>query len=655
MSTAEMEKLIATISTDELFKERPPRQDLDIRRKLDDRSILFGLEIGVKDGEILLPKGIVSGVQLEAYLRRLSKLSGYHRFDTLPIPYRAVATDLVTGKAVVFTEGELANVMRASMSVPGAIAPADVQGQLFVDGGLTDNLPVDVARAMGADIVIAVNLGTPLLRRDELKSVLGVTAQMINILTEQNVRASLASLKPTDILIEPELGEFSATDFDHLPKTVPIGEVAARKAAARLSALALPPEQYAALRARQQETPPPDRKPIDQITFEPMARVNVDVVRRTLETQPGAPFDAATVDRDLRMLYGSGDFERVNFRVIEQAGRRVLDVDAVEKSWGPNYLRFGLGLATDFKGDAFFNLAASYRRTWLNDLGGEWRTDAQVGHTTRLWSEWYQPLELSRTFFVAPSIELERRTIDLFQGSHRIARYDLRGWLGRAEAGADLGRYGEVRFGLAGGVAHSGLDTGPPEFTPAQNRYTEGALTGRLVLDRLDSANFPRDGYAASVNLWASRASLGADSSYTKWDADFMNAYSFGRHTINVGLKGAGPVGGGTLPIDGLTSWGGFLQQSGYPTGALVGQQLTFGRLVYYYKLVDTRILEGVYVGGSLELGRMADPAVPGSPTGLLKSGALFLGLDTPLGPVYLGYGHARDGNSSAYFFLGRP
>src|SRR5262249_25416205 len=163
-------------------------------------------------------------------------------------------------------------------------------------------------------------------------------------------------------LIEPELGDFSATDFDHLPKTVPIGEAAARKAAARLSALALPPEQYASLRARQQETPPPDQKPIDEIVFEPMARENVGLVRRTLETQPGEPFDAATVDRDLRMLYGTGDFERVNFRVIEQAGRRVLDVDAVEKAWGPNYLRFGLGLATDFKGDAFFNLAASYRR-----------------------------------------------------------------------------------------------------------------------------------------------------------------------------------------------------------------------------------------------------------------------------------------------------
>ena len=656
MSTEDMEKLIASISTHALFSERPPRQDLDIRRKLDDRSILFGLELGLKDdGEVLLPKGIVSGVQLEAYLRRLAKLSGYHQFDALPIPYRAVATDLVTGKAVVFSEGELANVMRASMSVPGAIAPADVGGQLFVDGGLTNNLPVDVARAMGADIVIAVNLGTPLLRRDELKSVLGVTAQMINILTEQNVRASLALLRPSDILIEPELGDFSATDFDHLPKTVPIGEAAARKVATRLAALALPAAQYAELRERQQQVPPADTRPIDEIRFRAMARVNVESVRREIDTRAGQPFDADTIDRDLRMLYGTGDFERVNYRIIEQAGGRVLDVDAVEKSWGPNYLRFGLGLGSDFKGDSFYNLAASYRRTWINELGGEWRTDLQIGHTSRLWSELYQPLEISRTWFVAPSIELERRDIGLFQGSHRIATYDVRGGLARVELGSNLGRYGEVRVGLAAGGVHSALDTGPPEFAPPQNRYTEGAFTARAIVDRLDSADFPRDGYAGALKLWASRASLGADNTFTKWDADFVGATSFGRHTLNVGFKGAGSLGGATLPTDGLTSWGGLLQQSGYPTGALVGQKLTFGRLVYYYKLVDTRIFEGLYAGGSLELGRMSDPVVPGSPTGLLKSASVFLGWDTPLGPLYVGYGHAADGNSSAYLYLGRP
>jgi NTE family protein len=177
MSVPEMEAMVATLSTAKLFVERPPRDDQALRRKLDDRSILFGVEVGLNDGELLFQKGVVTGVQLETFLRRLSKVTGYRKFDELPIPYRAVATDLVTGKAVVLDEGELPNVMRASMSVPGAVAPTEIGGRILVDGGLTNNLPVDVARALGADVVIAVNLGTPLLKRDEIKSLVGVTAQ----------------------------------------------------------------------------------------------------------------------------------------------------------------------------------------------------------------------------------------------------------------------------------------------------------------------------------------------------------------------------------------------------------------------------------------------------------------------------------------------
>ena len=217
---------------------------------------------------------MVTGVQLETVLRELSQVQGYHRFDDLPIPFRAVATDLVTGKAVVFSEGELANVMRASMSVPGAVAPAEFDGMILVDGMLTSNLPVDAARAMGADIVIAVNVGTPLLKREQLNSILGVAGQMLSILTEQNVQASLASLKPTDILISPELGDFSTGDFDNLAKITPLGEAAARKVADRLAQLSLPPAEYAALRKRQQVAMAPDLRPVDEIRFSDLTRVN---------------------------------------------------------------------------------------------------------------------------------------------------------------------------------------------------------------------------------------------------------------------------------------------------------------------------------------------------------------------------------------------
>ena len=370
MTLPEMRTLIEGISTQALVTERPPRQDQAIRRKLDDRSLLSGPELGLSDRAALtLPKGIISGVGLETILRRIAKVQGYRRFDDLGIPFRAVATDLVDGKPVVFSEGELPNVLRASMSVPGVIAPAEIDGRLLVDGGLTDNLPVDVARAMGADVVIAVNLGTPLMTREEIGSLVGVTAQMVNILTEQNVRASLAALLPGDVLIEPALADFSFADFDHLPKTVPIGADATRKVASKLAALAVPDDTYAAWRERLDRVAPPDTRPVDEIRFEGLARVNPESARALLHTTPGAPIDQDTLDADLRRLFGSGDFEHVNYRILEETGRRVLDIDAVEKSWGPNYFRFGLGLGSDFRGDSFFNFAASYRRTWVNELG----------------------------------------------------------------------------------------------------------------------------------------------------------------------------------------------------------------------------------------------------------------------------------------------
>jgi NTE family protein len=651
----EMNEVLAGITTERLFKEKPPRQERAIRRKADDATILFSPEIGVKDGDVLLPKGVVSGVQLETVLRRLSKAEGFRKFDALPIPFRAVATDLVTGKPVVFDEGELAHVMRASMSVPGAIAPAEIGGMILVDGGLTNNLPVGVARAMGADIVIAVNLGTPLLKREDLASILGVTGQMINILTEQNVQASLASLKPTDILILPELGDFSAGDFDHLAQTVPIGEAAARKVADRLAAFSVPAAEYAALRSRQLAVAAPDLRPVDEIRFRDLQRVDPQVAASIMETRPGKPIDQAVLDRDMRRLFGMDDFEHVSYGFLEEPGRRVLLIDAVEKSWGPNYLRFGLGLSADFGGDAFFNALVSYRKTWINRLGAEWRTDLQVGQTNRFFTELYQPLQTGHYLFVAPYADIERRTIDIFQGEDRIARYDVKHRHIGFDIGSQFTRYGELRLGLLTGKRYARLDTGPEVLSPGTGSVDDGAVRARLLFDQYDNINFPRYGYGSTLNIYDSRTALGAHASYTKWDLDAMIAHSFGPHTFNVGFKFGGPLGSSNLPRYDYFQWGGFMAQSGYRTGALIGESIKFGRLVYYSRLLHLPLLEGMYVGGSLEVGEVRKPLVPGSPTGTLKSASVFFGLDSPIGPMYLGYGHAADGNSSVYFFLGRP
>jgi len=654
-SVAEMESIIAHISTELLFKEKPPRQELSMRRKRDDYNIFFGPEIGLKDGELGLPKGFVSGVQLETVLRQLSKAKGFHRFDDLSIPFRAVATDLVTGKVVVFSEGELANVMRASMSVPVAVDPVEISGKLLVDGMLTQNLPVETGLSMNPDIIIAVNVGTPLLKREELNSILGVSGQMLSILTEQNVQTSLALLKPTDILISPELGNFSTGDFDNLPQISPLGEAAARKVADRLAQLSIPAEEYAALRQHQLVASVPDPQPVNEIRFENLERVNAKTVQATMETQVGQPIDQQVLDRDMRRIYGTGDFEHVNYRFLEEPGKRVLAVDAVEKSWGPDYLHFGLGLSADFKGDAFFNLLASYRRTWLNSLGAEWRNDLQVGRTSSFISEFYQPLNDQAFVFIAPRLSFERRVTDLYQGSSRIASYRVNSSLAGVDLGSQFTRYGEMRLGVVGGVLTPELDTGPQNLSPGNTNIDQGAFRAQLILDQLDSTIFPRTGWGGGIHMFNSNSTIGADDNYTKWDVDGTFVRSFGKHTFNFSAKAGGRIGSDVLPRYDLFQWGGFLQMSGYATGQLVGEDIKFARLLYYHKILEGSLLEGIYGGISIEAGQIGTPLVPGSPDGVLGSSCVYLGVDTPIGPIYLGYGRAIDSNDSVYFYLGRP
>ena len=168
-SPAEIEKLVLAANWNELFRDNPPRTEIAARRKVDDYKTLFAPEFGVKNGGLALPKGIIAGVSIEAFLRVVAEpATGIQDFDKLPVPFRAVATDIETGEAVVLREGNVAEAMRASMSVPGAIAPVEKDGRLLVDGMIANNLPIDQARKLCGDVVIAVNIGTPPLKRDEI-------------------------------------------------------------------------------------------------------------------------------------------------------------------------------------------------------------------------------------------------------------------------------------------------------------------------------------------------------------------------------------------------------------------------------------------------------------------------------------------------------
>ncbi len=645
---------VSRIKTETIAKDLPPRQDIAIGRKQEDWLDYFGPQFGYKDGSLRLPKGAITGVALEAVLRDLALAKGEYDFDQLPIPFRAIATDVVSGQMTVLKSGDLATAMRASMSVPGAIAPVQIDGRLLVDGGLTRNLPVDIARQMGADVIIAVNLGTPLLQRDQITSALSVALQMLNILTEQNVQASLASLQPQDVLILPELGSYSAGDFDNMPSTIPIGEAAARKVAEQLRRYSLPPEQYAAHRAGQVRVLASDTRTVDEIRVDGLERVNQQVVIQSMETRAGAPLDIETLDTDMRRIYGRGDFEHVNYQLIDTPDKRVLAVQAVEKSWGPDYMRFGLSLSSDFRGDNAYNLLVNYRRTWLNRLGGEWRNALQLGSDSFLFSEFYQPLVSSQYFFVAPRLQLSRWQADLYDGDQLFARYNVGTELVGLDLGSQFTKYGELRVGVVAGRGDADLQIGSPILGRYGIQRDIGAVRARLFVDQLDNVALPRAGYAADIEVTGNTTALGSTDTYGRWFGTLNTAYSAGDHTLQLALAGGSRVGSYDLPKYDYFSLGGFMRMTGYRDGQLRNDSMAYGRLVYMNRLFKLPLLEGVYGGLTLEGAQLGQPLVPGGVNGTVGSGGAFLAIDTPLGPAYLAYGHTLDGNQNVYFYLGR-
>ena len=655
MPLPQIDREMGRLRTEMLFRDGD-RTETPLRDKVNDATNYIGPEIGVTAKGLAFPKGMVAGVSIEAVLRQLTVRQRVLDFDRLPIRFRAIATDLTTSEMVVLDKGSLAVAVRASMAIPAVVDPVELDGRLLVDGGLSRNLPVDVARALGADVIIAVNIGTPLRKRSEIRGILTVSDQISRILTANNVNQSLKELGPRDVLITPDLGTVETGDFDRLSEAAAFGEVAARAAAAELARYSLDAPAYATWHTAREAEPAAQRARIDAVRVRGTRIVNPEVIASAIRTLAGADLDPQVADEDLKRIYARGFFERVSYSLSDDpALGRVLTADVAEKSWGPNYLRFGLGLSSDLSGDSFFSLVATHRWTWLNSLGAEWRNDLQIGHTDRLATEFYQPLTDAQRVFVALHAENSREPFDLYLNGSRLARYRRATYGAGIDLGVPLGTFGEARIGWVRGRLKLTNDTsffaGSALVPPTQM----GALDARVRLDTLDNLRFPRAGYAADVQVYASRQKLGATDNYTRFSASFNSALSSGAHSVQLGLRAARSLGNKDLPDYELFALGGFLQLSGYRTGELLGREMGFGRLVYNYRVSTPGLLDGAYVGVSLEAGRIGDKLNSAATASSHRGASLYFAFDTPLGPVYLAYGRSDGGNQSVYFFVGQP
>jgi len=671
MTAEDLDRELSRIAWDRLFASRVDRQDLSQRRKEEDFEFSATIEFGLRDGEVRVPTGTLSSRGLEALLRRLTlPVRELRQFDRLPTPFRAVATDMENGHERILAEGDLALALRSSMSVPGVFAPVEWEDRILGDGGLVNNLPVDVARDMGATRLIAVNVGTPVGGRETLNSLIGLTAQMINILTEQNVQRSIASMSAgEDLLITPQLGKLSSGDFDKVRELIQAGEAAAEALLPQLRAYAVDERTYADWQIARIGVKAPGVF-IAAVKLEGSDNTNPERFRSQLESRPGQPFNNETAERDMRFLSSSGDYNRVDYHVEQREEGETLVFNMEDKPWGPNYFRVGMDLSTDSGGDSFFNLRLSHNRHWLTDKGTEWRNQITIGETPRLYTELYHPLGLklgvADDWFVSAWGEANQRKQIVYDdndpdnaslGQARLVRRD--GSLG-LDIGQPWGRWGEVRLGVISQVRHAKPDLitlATPEMGKLRWTSYERGYRIRTVVDQLDYANFPQHGYRFTVEAQGGRQDNRNLSSgrFLRLNTDGTVVRSFGGHTVSLYARAVASQQPDDTGLGGYTL-GGFHQLSGYNPNQLSGNSLLFTRATYYRRLNDNPFLSrGFFIGGTLEAGNTWLSRRDVSVKDMRYASSVFLGSDTGLGPLYVGVGYAPRGGTAFYVFIGRP
>ncbi len=648
MSPEEMQAWLESLDWNEVMSDATPRRELYFRRKQDDQRYLF--EVGLGRGGIQLGTGFAAGQKFNNLLQlETLRSSSITNFDLLPIPYRAVATDLQSGSALVLDHGNLATAMRASMAVPGVFTAVEWEGHLLVDGGVVDNLPVDVARAMGAEVILAVDVGADADQVDPatLNTLGGILGRTYTISQRPG---QVEQFKQADIGIQPVLDGMTAAEFQRVAEFVPRGEAAARAQAEALSRLSVDEAEYAEFLEKQRR-PKPGETVVDALAVSGNHRVSEQAILGRIQSRTGVPFDERTVQLDLMRIYGIGEFEQVLFRLDPGEGEgHVLRYDVKEKPWGPLYLGLGLNLSSDFEKNTQWSLLLNLTRRSLNVLGAEWCNELELGSRQKFLSEFYQPLDSSGIFFVAPMFLYDSELQAVYEEDKRIAEYDVTKSEMQLDFGIQLRRYAEWRFGPVWGKGKGVVDTGATDLPELDVSYS-GWRTG-LILDQQDRTVFAREGYYVKLDGFFSRENLGGEADFNKLSGLLRNYNSIGDHTVSIWLQGGSGLGD-ELPGYAQFMLGGPFNFAGLAEGQFRGSVLGVVSLGYAYRLLQlpSQFGKGIYAMTRWDTGNVWTESFEGSD---LRYGlAVGFGADTVLGPLYVGYGAADEGYDRFYISMG--
>jgi NTE family protein len=652
---ADIERLITDINWGETVGGLGSRDRMPIERKLSPRPYSNSLEFGIKEGEFRTASGLVASQNIEDTIRILvSDTRETRRFDDLAMPFRAIATDIVGSEMVILDRGDLAVAMRASMAIPGVFSPVVQGDKVLVDGGLMRNIPVDVARDLCADVVIAVWFPEP--DPGPMNDLSPVSAMYRSLLAMviANEHAQIDSLNENDVNISVPIGDFGSAEFNRVPEAIELGRTAANAARDSLQRYALPEPEFRAWRAAI-DMPRATEHVLAEVRITGTNRVDPTFLYTQLQnTVPGETIDARKIAAEAERLYALGEFDRVGHRLTGPASARVLEFQPVEKPWGPDILQFDFGLASTGDSELHANLRADHTRSWINSRGGRWHNGLQLGRRSFISSDFYQPLDTAQRFFVQPRAAFERYIEDLYLDGDRIADYTFQEAYGQFDFGVNFGTRAQARIGLRSGRTEADLRTGLPGL-PEATWQTDTRLHAQFIYDTRNVVSLPTHGTFVNLRYLQSEAWFGGETDYRIVEGLVAPSYNFGGDSFSL-IFGGGALLSGDVPLSEQIELGGIRTFPGLRPGELRGTDYWFAGTRYLRRLTDLQPVFGqsVYAGIRLQAGEMR------SDSALLDSGTLYgisgsLTGRTPLGPFLLSLGYVIDEALRLQFTIGRP
>jgi len=651
LTPEEIEHGVKGIAWKKVFSDFAYREYKTFRRKKDDFDFFNIHRIGITDEGLQLSPGLIEGQQIELALDRLA-YPGFHinDYDKLRIPFRAVATNIENGDAFVIKEGNIARAMRASMSIPGALPPILIDDTLLVDGGIADNIPIEVARKMGADIIIAVDVSAPLENKEDIKSSVAITAQLTTIMTRQMADKQIKTLKGNDILIIPGESEITSSDFIKFSELINEGERSASEHLKAIQKLSLSYEAYSDYVSSLPVVA--NKKPIiDFIEIKNKTRLRDDVMEVRIHQKLGEPLDIPQLEEDLSYIYGLDYSGSVVYSLEQRDGKTGLVVYVRDREWAHSYLQFGLSIKSESNLGSLTNFDVAYNKHNLNSLAGEFRATAGIGSEPVLSAEIYQPLNPELDVFVAAKTGLLttqfpnviNNEIESINRFHRIY-IDL-------SVGKVFKQTTEFRLGMQYNDGHTESISGT-DSAFALGDFNEGFYYVQLFHDSLDNLSFPNTGIFTGIKYRENKQSLGADKNYDQLAMILSGANTYDRYSFFSRLILETTIDE-NAPYNALYRNGGFLKLSGTLERELAGQHFGLLEVAFYRRLGDITFLP-IYTGFSLETGNNWNRFEDINGEDLTYAGSLFIGADTFIGPLYLAFGGNSRGDRALYFYLGQ-